>query len=70
MDPYSSPYITPNSSPHNPFPHTLLRTRQNSWSDGLGLRLLGFRVKTSGFWVKALGFRFWVKLFFGFRVQG
>ena len=24
MDPYSSPYIIPNNSPHNPFPHSLL----------------------------------------------
>ena len=29
MDPYSSPYIIPNSSPHNPFPHSLLRTRES-----------------------------------------
>ena len=28
MDPYGSPYIIPTSSPHNPFPHSLLRTRQ------------------------------------------
>ena len=28
MDPYSSPYIIPNNSPHSPFPHSLLRTRQ------------------------------------------
>ena len=28
MDPYSSPYIIPNNSLHNPFPHSLLRTRQ------------------------------------------
>ena len=28
MDPYSSPDIVPNNSPHNPFPHSLLRTRQ------------------------------------------
>ena len=27
MDPYSSPYIIPNNSPHNPFPHSLRRTR-------------------------------------------
>ena len=27
MDPYGSPYIFPNSL-HNPFPHSLLRTRQ------------------------------------------
>ena len=26
MDPYSSPYIIPNSNPHNPFPHSLQRT--------------------------------------------
>ena len=29
MDAYSSPYIIPNNSLHNPFPHSLLRTRQN-----------------------------------------
>ena len=28
MDPSSSPYIVPNNSPQNPFPHSLLRTRQ------------------------------------------
>ena len=28
MDPYSSPYIIPNHSPNNPFPHSLLSTRQ------------------------------------------
>ena len=28
MDPYSSPYIIPNNSPHNPFPHSLIGTRQ------------------------------------------
>ena len=28
MDRYSCPYIIPNNSPHNPFPHSLLRTRQ------------------------------------------
>ena len=37
MDPYSSPYITPNNSPHDAIPHSLLRTRQlvlgrKSWS--------------------------------------
>ena len=30
MDPYSSPYIIPKYSPHNPFPHSLLRTRQTT----------------------------------------
>ena len=30
MDPYSSPDIIPNNSPHNPFPHSLVRTRQFS----------------------------------------
>ena len=29
-DPYSSLYIIPNNSPHNPFPHSLLRTRQEN----------------------------------------
>ena len=29
MDPYSSPYIIHNNTPHNPFPHSLLRIRQN-----------------------------------------
>ena len=28
MDPYSSPYIIPNNSLQNPFPHSLLRTTQ------------------------------------------
>ena len=28
MDPYSSPYIIPNNSPHIPFPHSLLSTRE------------------------------------------
>ena len=28
MDPNSSPEIIPNNSLHNPFPHSLLRTRQ------------------------------------------
>ena len=28
MDPYSSPYIMPNNSPHSPFPHSLLSTRE------------------------------------------
>ena len=37
MDPCSSPYIIPNNSPHNPFPHSLLRTRQlKSFDIGLG----------------------------------
>ena len=40
MDPFCSPYIIPNSSPHNPFiPHSLLRTRQ----------LLGVPVSFSSF---------------------
>ena len=30
MDPYSSPNIIPNNSPHNPFPYSLLRTRQTT----------------------------------------
>ena len=29
MDPYSSPYIIPNNSPHDPFPHSPLRTTQS-----------------------------------------
>ena len=29
MDPYNSPYIIPTHSPHNPFPHSLLRTRKS-----------------------------------------
>ena len=28
MDPYSSPYIIPNNSHYNPFPHSLLSTRE------------------------------------------
>ena len=30
MDPYSSSNIVPKCSPHNPFPHSLLRTRQKT----------------------------------------
>ena len=30
MDPYSSPYIIPNNSHYNPFPHSLLSTRESS----------------------------------------
>ena len=30
MDPYSSPYIIPNNSLHNPCPHSLLSTRKGS----------------------------------------
>ena len=37
MDPYSRPDVTPHNSPHNPFPHSLLRTKQV----GLGIRALG-----------------------------
>ena len=33
MDPYSSRYEIPNNSPHNPFPHSLLRTRQLRFGD-------------------------------------
>ena len=29
MDPYSSPYIIPNASLHNPFPHSLPSTRED-----------------------------------------
>ena len=39
MDPYSSPYIIPDNSLHNPFSHSLLSTRQ-------------FRV--GGFWIFGL----------------
>ena len=28
MDPYSSPYITTKNNPYNPFPHSLLSTRE------------------------------------------
>ena len=42
MDPYSSPYIIPNSSLHNPFPHSLLRTRQVSVTGVRGVKGLGF----------------------------
>ena len=30
MDPYSSSYMIPNNSLHNPVPHSLLRTRQKT----------------------------------------
>ena len=52
MDPYRSPYIIPNNSLHNPFPHSLLRTRQSrAWSFMAG------RFRASGF--RAHGFRDW-----------
>ena len=48
MDPYSSPYIIPNNCLHNPFPHSLLRTRQ--FLKGLRSRIyLEFRVWGLGF---------------------
>ena len=31
MDPYSSPYIILNDSPYNPFPHSVLSTREFFW---------------------------------------
>ena len=43
MDPYSSPYIIPNNIPHNPFPHSLLRTRQTA-----GAVLLVVKVPKTG----------------------
>ena len=46
MDPYSSPYIIPNSSLHNPFPHSLLRTRQSA----LEIDVFGFL--EYGFWAQ------------------
>ena len=38
MDPYDSPLRVPYGSPYNPFPHSLLRTRQKNM---LFLGLLG-----------------------------
>ena len=46
MDSYSSPYIIPTSSPHKPFPHSLLRTRQTL-------------VRTVPVGCRAQGFKFW-----------
>ena len=37
MDPFSSPYITPNSSLPNPFPHSLLRTRRANFCNASSL---------------------------------
>ena len=34
LDPYSSLYIIPNNSPHNPFPHSLLSTRETNEASG------------------------------------
>ena len=39
IDPYSSPYIIPSNSLHNPFPHSLLSTRQSKLSPSEELRL-------------------------------
>ena len=30
MDPYDRPFRSPKSSPNNPFPHSLLRTREKT----------------------------------------
>ena len=44
MDPYSSPYIIPNNSLHNPFPHSLREVRgdaqQRSYYLGVDMGLL------------------------------
>ena len=51
MDLYSSPYIIPNSSLHNPFPHSLLRSRQTVGADmrsGFELDDLGLVVSRCG----------------------
>ena len=39
MDPYRSPYITPSSNPYNPFPNSLLSTREFLAFLGFGLRV-------------------------------
>ena len=66
MDPYTSPYIIPNNSLHNPFPHSLLRTRQPGSSTSRGaLSGLGFKVSISFFFLRA---PFWVSI--RFRVWG
>ena len=51
MDPYSSPYIIPNNGPRNPFPHSLLSTRElitvpscTGQKQGLGTLILGFQI--------------------------
>ena len=41
MDPYSSPYIIPNNSPYNPFPHSFLSTREIIMGLALYERALG-----------------------------
>ena len=56
MDPYSSPYIIPNNSPHNPFPHSLLSTRQ--FGVGLGAVDIGLRFRIQGLGVRVQGFGF------------
>ena len=48
MDPFSSPYIIPNSSFHNPFPHSLLRTRQQFKLTEQGLLRLYRKAPASG----------------------
>ena len=42
MDPYSGPYIVPNSSPHTPLPHSLLSTRElRAFLEAHRFRVLG-----------------------------
>ena len=56
MDPYSSSFLIPNSSPNNPFPHSLLRATQRSEGRGsarcLGIGGLGcdFRFRCVLYW--------------------
>ena len=46
MDPYGSPYIIPNNKPYNPFPHSLLSTRERrGWLSQLGGAPVGFAGK-------------------------
>ena len=49
MDPYSSPYITPNNSPPNPIPHSLLSTRESLGLQDLLSRAWFLALSGSGF---------------------
>ena len=56
MDPFSSPYRIPNNGLHNPFPHSLLSTRQLEEAGDLSLwsRLVRLGICDRGFKAHAL----------------
>ena len=52
MDDFSSPYIIPNINPYNPFPHSLLSTRELGLSASRALAWHGLMCNSQSFWVQ------------------